>query len=204
VLLVVAAMAAGATPALARPAPAAAAADREPPAAGPDTFFAAPTAVRLVAGPWTRLTLLGGSDLAVASGGGGGVLLLDRLLVMGYAAGISPRAVHGDPSRRLELSWLGVQVAWVLAPRSRLNVNVGALVGGTDVRVTSRVDASDRATLRYLSLEPYLELEASLYPGLRLFASGGHRAVLGADRRAGVDRRYLSGPTIALGFRMGG
>jgi hypothetical protein len=140
----------------------------------------------------------------VASGGGGGLLLLDRLLVMGYAAGLTPRAVRGDASRRLEVSWLGAQVAWVTAPRSRLNVNVGALVGGTDVRVTSPLDAGDRSTLRFLSLEPYVELEASLYPGLRLLVSGGHRAVLGADRRAGVDRRYLSGPTIALGFRMGG
>lgn len=203
-LLLAVALALRADPALAQPGPAPAVVAPEAAAAGPRTFFPAPTAVRLVAGPWTRLTLLGGSDLAVASGGGGGFLFLDRLLVMGYAAGLSPREVRGDASRRLEISWLGAQVAWVLAPRTRLNVNVGALVGGADVRVTSRLDGSDRTTLRCLSLEPYLELEASLYPGLRLHASGGHRAVLGAARRGRVDGRYLSGPTIAVGFRMGG
>jgi hypothetical protein len=37
-----------------------------------ETYFPAPTRIRLVAGPWTRLTLLGSSDFAVLAGGGGG------------------------------------------------------------------------------------------------------------------------------------
>ena len=68
----------------------------KPPA---EVFFSAPTRVRLVAGPWTRLTLIGGSDLAILAGGGGGFVLFDHLLLMGYAYSRASHTAPGDSAR---------------------------------------------------------------------------------------------------------
>jgi len=167
------------------------------------TFFSPPTRVRLIAGPWTRLTVLGGSDFAIVAGGGGGLLFYDRLLVMAYASSLGSRTAPGDDTRTLSFSGVGGQLVWVFAPRERLHGNVAALVGSTSATVTAKSDANDTAQLNYLSIEPYVELEASLYHGLKVFGGCGYRVLAGAARQAGVDSRYLGGPTLEFGFRMG-
>jgi hypothetical protein len=168
-----------------------------------ETFFAAPTRVRLIAGPWTRLTLLGGSEFAVIPGGGGGFLLYDRLLLMAYACSLGARTAPDDDTRKFSLSGLGGQIAWVFAPSKRVHGNVAALLGNTSANVTAKADANDTATLEYLSIEPYAEVEASLYFGLKVFAGGGYRILAGGANQAGIDSRYLRGPTLEFGFRMG-
>jgi hypothetical protein len=157
----------------------------------------------LIAGPWTRLTLLGGSDFAVVAGGGGGLLFYDRLLAMAYACSVGSRTAPGDDTREVSLSGVGGQIAWVFAPRERVHGNIAALVGKTSVTVTAKGDANNTATLDYLSVEPYGEVEASLYFGLKVFAGGGYRVVAGGAKQAGVDSSYLRGPTLEIGFRMG-
>jgi hypothetical protein len=173
------------------------------PESTPETFFSAPTKVRLIAGPWTRLTVLGGSDFAVVAGGGGGLLFYDRLVVMGYACSISSRDVSDDASRKFEVAGVGGQVAWVLAPRKRLHGVAGALIGSTSAQLTSKTDANDTTTLSFFSVEPYAEVEASVYTGLRVFAGAGYRVAVGGESAAGVDSGYLRGPTVEFGFRMG-
>ena len=190
------------------PAPAhasAPAASPAPPATDvvPETYFSAPKKVRLIAGPWTRLTLLGGSDLAVMAGGGGGLLFYDQLIVMGYASSISSRTAPDDGSKKFEVAGVGAQMAWIVAPMKRLHAAAGALVGSTSAKVTAKADANDTTTLTFFSVEPYAEVEASLYPGLKLFAGAGFRVLVGGDSAAGVDRSYLRGPTVEFGFRMG-
>lgn len=177
----------------------------QPTATAPDqTFFAAPTRVRLVAGPWTRLTRLGDGDVALMAGGGGGFLVLDHLLLMGYTCSLSGRTTPGDPARTVEVTNSGGQVAWVVAPAARLHVNVGALIGVTSAKVSAMASPNDHTTLSFVTLSPYAEAEVSLYPGLKLFAGLGYRVPLGADASAGVDRAYLRGPELEFGFRMGG
>jgi len=168
-----------------------------------ETFFPAPTRVRLVAGPWTRLTLLGGSDFAVLAGGGGGLLFFDHLLVMGYAASLASRTAPGDDMRRFALASVGGQIAWMFTPQRRLHGNFGALIGSTSATITAKGNANDTATLDYLTLEPYAEVEASLYLGLKLFAGGGYRILAGKGEQAGIASGYLRGPTLEFGFRMG-
>jgi hypothetical protein len=179
-----------------------------PPAPSPkaehdETFFTAPTRVRLVAGPWTRLTLLGSSDFAILAGGGGGLLFFDHLLVMGYASSLASRTAPGDNTRRFALASVGGQIAWILTPHKRLHGNVGALIGSTSATVTAKGNANDTATLDYLSVEPYAEVEASVYLGLKIFAGGGYRILAGKGKQAGIDSGYLRGPTLEFGFRMG-
>lgn len=179
-----------------------------PPAPSPkterdETFFSAPARLRLVAGPWTRLTLLGSSDFAVLAGGGGGLLFWDHLLVMGYASSLSSRTAPGDNTRRFALASVGGRIAWILAPHKRLHGNVGALIGSTSATVTAKGNANDTATLDYLSVEPYAEVEASVYLGLKIFAGGGYRILAGKETHAGIDSGYLRGPTLDFGFRMG-
>ena len=168
-----------------------------------ETFFSAPTRVRLVAGPWTRLTLLGSSDFAVLAGGGGGLLFFDHLLVMGYASSLSSRTAPEDNTRRFALASVGGQIAWIFTPHKRLHGNVGALIGSTSATVTAKGNANDTATLDYLSVEPYAEVEASVYLGLKIFAGGGYRILAGKGNLAGIDSSYLRGPTLEFGFRMG-
>jgi hypothetical protein len=180
--------------------------DPSAPATAPqtgETFFPAPTRVRLVAGPWTRLTLLGSRDFAVLAGGGGGLLFFDHLLVMGYAASLASRTAPGDTTRRFALASVGGQIAWIFKPQRRLHCNIGALVGSTSATITAKGNANDSATLDYLTLEPYAEIEASLYLGLKLFAGGGYRILAGNGEQAGIDSSYLRGPTLEFGFRMG-
>ncbi len=166
-------------------------------------MFEAPTRVRLIAGPWTRLTLLGGADVALLSGGGGGFLFYDRLLVMAYACSVGDRTTPSDSMREFSLSGLGGQVAWVFTPHKRVHANVAALVGDMSATIVAKSDANDTATFDFLSVEPYAEVEVSLYAGLKVFAGGGYRILAGGASQAGIDRGYLRGPVLEIGFRMG-
>lgn len=185
-----------ASPSFAEPAPAPKPEPRE-------TVFDAPTRVRLIAGPWTRLTLFGGSDLALLAGGGGGFLFYDRLVAMGYACSRGDRTAPSDNMREFSVSGFGGQIAWVLAPHERVHANIAALVGQLSATVVAKTDANDTATLDFFSVEPYAEVEVSLYAGLKVFAGGGYRILVGGASQAGIDRGYLRGPVLEVGFRMG-
>lgn len=148
------------------------------------------------------MTLLGGSDFAVIPGGGGGLLLYDRLLLMAYACSLGARTAPDDDTRKFSLSGLGGQLAWVFAPSKRLHGNVAALLGNTSATITAKGGKrhGDAAVSVHRA---YAEVEASLYFGLKLFAGGGYRILAGGGKQAGIDSRYLRGPTLEFGFRMG-
>lgn len=169
-----------------------------------ETFFEEPSNFGIVAGPGTKLTTLGFSKFVVISGGGGGVLLFRHLLLQGvnYVLPVVDHPEHD--SSELSMSYFGALLGWVLFPRDKLHFVVGATVGQGIAEVSPKANHELEQSLTYFLLEPFGEVEASLYKGIRVYAGGNWRIMMGSDSAQGIDGGTLSGPAFEFGFRMGG
>ncbi len=167
-------------------------------------FYDEPSFFGIVAGPGTKISTLGYSNVVFIPGGAGGILLFHHLLLQGANFVVPAVSVPDDSSREVSMDCSGGLVGWVFSPQERLHLTAGTLVGAGSAEVVLKKDHSQKASLTFLAIEPFAELEANLYRGIRLFVGGTYRVMVGEDSAHGVDASGLSGPDLEFGFRMGG
>lgn len=162
------------------------------------------------AAPELKVTSFTG-DTAMLVGGQGGWIVQHRVVIgaagYGLATEHAPVAslARGDGGSRIGFGYGGARVAFVLNPQRIIHMNVGLLIGGGGVTVTSRSSegrtyAHDSAAV--FAVEPQAELELNVARYVRVATSLSYRFV-GDTHTAGLDSTDLSGVAAGLAVKLG-
>lgn len=176
---------------------------RAEPTAAPPALFEDPDPVGFFTGLTITQSLLEGGTVSGVSGGGAGVVLYHRLFLKGVLYGTpSPGAVPDHPDHELTYGYGGGVVAWIVPHLRPLHVMAGSLVGFATADLRERGTGATTG-LTFAAIEPFVDVDVTVFRYLRVFVGLGYRVLLGDDAALTVDRAYLSAPTLHFGFNAG-
>ncbi len=163
------------------------------------------------AAPELKVTSFAG-DTAMLVGVQGGWIIQRRVVIgaagYGLATDHAPSAnlARGDAASRIGFGYGGARVAFVLNPQRIIHMNMGLLIGGGGVTITSHSADTGRAyahdSAAVFAIEPQAEIELNVASFVRVATSVSYRFI-GDTNTSGLESSDLSGVGAGLAVKLG-